>query len=130
MSLGRRYSPGIVLAPRESSPLIPWENSLKALSKSLREDNIFEAYSRKISPALVRRTSLLVLSKRRKESDCSKERIWPLTVGWVRNKSSAALEKLFNSAIRQNVSRCRKSISNGILSTTERILNPFFIKCK
>src|SRR4030043_2443659 len=130
MSLGRRYSPGMVLAPKESSPLIPWENSLKALSKSLRKDNIFEAYFRKTSPALVRRTSQLVRSKRRRDRDCSKERMWPLTVGWVRKRSSAAFEKLFKSAIRQKVSKCRKSICNVFLSTTERILTPFLFKCK
>src|SRR4030043_473664 len=129
-SLGRRYSPGMVLAPKESSPLIPWENSLKAFSKSLRKDNIFEAYFRKTSPALVRRTSLLARSKRRRDRNCSKERMWPLTVGWVRKRSSAALEKLFKSATRQKLSRCRNSICNGFLSTTEKILNPFFLNCK
>ena len=130
MSLGRRYSPGMVLAPKERSPRIPSENSLKAFNKSLRKDKIFEAYSKKTFPALVRRTSLLVRSKRRRDRDRSKERIWPLTVGWVRNRSSAALEKLFKPAIRQKVSRCRKSIWDGFFSTLDKILNLFLFKCK
>ncbi len=63
--------------------------------------------------------------------DCSKERIWPLTVGCVRKRSSAAFEKLFRLATRQKVSRCRKSICDGFfLSTPLRILNSFVLKSK
>ena len=130
MSLGRRYSPGMVLAPKMSSPLVPSENSPKTFIRSLREDRILKAYFLKISPALVRRTSLLVRSKRRKDRDLSNKRMWPLTVGWVRNRSSAALEKLLSSATRLKVSRCRKSICDGFFSTTGRILTPFPVKCK
>src|SRR4030042_1826318 len=75
MSFGRRYSPGMVLEPKESSPRIPRENSLKALSIFLRKDKSFEAYSRKTSPDFVSRTSLLARSKRRRDRDCSKERM-------------------------------------------------------
>src|SRR4030065_1207715 len=121
INLGRRYSPGMVLAPKESSPLMPLENSLRALSRSLRTVRIFEAYSRNISPAFVSRISLPVRSKRRRERDLSSERIWPLTVGWVRKRSSAALEKLFRAATRQNVSRGRKQMVKDCFPITAHI---------
>ena len=120
----------MVLVPRESCPLIPRENSVRAFSRSFRRDRILDAYCWKISPDLVSRTSRLARSKRRKDKDCSKERMWPLTVGCVRKRSSAALEKLFKSATRQKVSRCRNSICNAFLSTPDKILNPFTWNCK
>ena len=130
MSLGRRYSPGMVLAPKDSSPRIPRENSLRAFNRPFRKDKIFEAYSWKTFPDFVSRTSRLARSKRRSDRDRSNERMWPLTVGWVRKRSSAALEKLLKSATRQKVSRCRNSICNGFLSTTDKILMPFLGNCK
>src|SRR5208283_366545 len=95
----------MLLAPRRRYPLFrPRKAAIASMVSLLRERKSF-AYLKRISPALVRARLRFVLSINFTWKNFSRSTICLLTVGWVRESSSAALVKLLSSMILTKVSR-------------------------
>jgi hypothetical protein len=111
---GRMYSPGMVLAPIRSSPLILPRKPFIAWRASRDSASKRSAWESKSRPAGVAAAPRPSRSRSRKPNSSSSARMCSETVGWVRDRASAAREKDPSSATFAKISSCLRSTPASI----------------